>query len=161
LKALTDDASDVLATALAMSFHDKEVCCERSSALEDRLPQTDPVSLKEVAEKLQGKQLLSDGRPILVTAEYFSPGAINSWQVIDSILGKRAPILEWRSQVYVVAGAIFDETVQVDGARQFAIRKLLLLDTRFSDSRRKMTIACGSDEWNEVQGMLLVKASPQ
>src|SRR5579859_746774 len=83
LKAQSGEAPDVLATALATVFRDKDLCCERNSALEDRLPQSDPVSLKEVAAKLQGRQLRSDGRPILIKAELFTPESVNSGQLIS------------------------------------------------------------------------------
>jgi hypothetical protein len=56
-------ASDVLATSLEIVFHDKQICCGKDSALEDSVQSSDPKSLKDTAGKLQGRHLLSDGRP--------------------------------------------------------------------------------------------------
>ena len=161
LKARSKDASDVLATALATVLNDTGICCDDASALADRLPQSDPVSLKEVAAKLQGRQLLSDGRPVQIATEYFEPAAINSGKVIYAIAQKHAPLLVWSSQLYVVAGAIFDDAVYSDGSEIYVIRKFLLLDPRFSDSRREVVFNRESEDLNRVQGMLFLTVAPQ
>ena len=161
LKAPTRDAGDVLATSLAIVFHDKRICCGKDSALEDRLPQSDPVSLTEVASKIQGKQLLSDGSPVLVTAEYHAADAVNSGGVITSLTGQRASLLQWNSRLYVLYGAIYDQAVYSDGSITYVIRKLLLLDTRFSDSRREVTFNRDRDDLSKVQGVLFVQAARQ
>lgn len=156
LRAESKDASDVLATSLATVLNDKDVCCERDSALEDRLPQSDPVSLKEVAAKLQGRQLLSDGRPILVSAEYLAPDSVSAGQVIRALMDHHAPLMEWNSRVYVVYGAVFDEALYSDGSRTYVIHKFLLLDTRFSDSRRNVSFNRDTEDLDKVQGMLFL-----
>ena len=69
LQAQSTDAPDVLAAALATVLKDRDLCCDRQSALEGRLPQSDPVSLKEVAAKLQGRQLLGEESVADVTEE--------------------------------------------------------------------------------------------
>ena len=162
LKARTGDAPDVLATSLAIVFRDKDVCCERNSALDDRLPQSDPVSLNEVASKVQGRQLLSDGRPILISAEYSEHASINSGQLINAILAKHPALMVWNSRLYVVYGVIFDESV--DNARGgiiYVIRKLLLLDARYSDSRREITFNRDTDDLTKVQGFLFLSVAPE
>jgi len=161
LRAQSGDAPDVLATSLATILHDRSLCCGRDSALADRLPQSNPVSLKEVAAKLQGRQLLSDGRPILVTAEYVAANALNSGQLVGALLANRAPLMEWNSHLYVVCGAIFDEAEYSDGTITYAIRKILLLDTRFSDSRREVAFDRGKDDLGKVQGVLFLTVAPQ
>jgi hypothetical protein len=161
LRAQSGDAPDVLATSLATILHDRSLCCGRDSALADRLPQSDPVSLKEVGAKLQGRQLLSDGRPILVTAEYVAANALNSGQLVGALLANRAPLMEWNSHLYVVCGVVFDEAQYSDGAITYAIRKVLLLDTRFSDSRREVAFDRGKDDLGKVQGVLFLTVAPQ
>ena len=70
LTARSHDPSDVLLAALGIVFNDPSICCGRDSALEDRALAADPSSLKEIASKVEGKQLLSDGRPIMITADF-------------------------------------------------------------------------------------------
>jgi hypothetical protein len=45
------------------------------------------------------------------------------------------------------------------GAELDTIHKFLLLDTRYSGSRRKVVFNRGGDDWNTVQGMLRVAVS--
>jgi hypothetical protein len=161
LKAVSKDAPDVLATAVAMVLNNKELCCDRDSALEDRLALSDPVSLKSVAAKLQGRQLSSDGRPIQITAEYFDAASINSGKVVGSIAQKHAPLMVWNSNLYVVSGVIYDDAVYSDGSEIYVIRKFLLLDPRFSDSRRNVVFNRDADDLNNVKGMLFLTVSAQ
>jgi len=72
LVARSDDPSDVWRTMSRTSLEtiipDRSVCCEKDSALEHSLQRTDPMGVKEVAAKLQGRHLLSDRRAIEITA---------------------------------------------------------------------------------------------
>jgi hypothetical protein len=162
LTAPSTKASDVLATSLEIIFRDNKVCCGKNSALEDPVHSADPMSLKDVSSKLQGRHLLRDGRPILVTAEYLPAASVNSGQLIGALKEKRVPLMAWNSHLYVVCGVIFDVTVDYSsGSRMDAIRKVLLLDTRFSDQRREVAFDRLTDDWGRVQGLLMLKAAPQ
>ncbi len=76
--ARSHDPSDVLLTSLDTILNDREVCCGKDSALEGSALAADPKSLKDIASKLQGRHLLSDGRPIMVTTEYLTPDAVTA-----------------------------------------------------------------------------------
>jgi hypothetical protein len=160
--AKSKDASDVLAASVEIILRDKEVCCGKNSALEDDVQRADPKSLKDVGARLQGRHVLGDGRAVLVTAEYISPSAVNSATLIGVLTRKQALLMQWDSHLYVVYGVIFDLTVDdTNGARAYAIRKLWLLDSRFSDQRREVTFDRSTDDWGKVQGLLMLKAAPQ
>ena len=162
LTAKSRDLSDVLATSVEIIFRDKEVCCGKNSALEDDVQRADPKSLKDVSAKLQGRHLLSDGRPIMVTAEYVPAAEVNPGLVIGALQRKRALLMEWNSHLYVVYGVISDEILDSKtGASIDSIRKFLLLDTRFSDERREVSFTRETDDWGKVQGLLMLKAAPQ
>ena len=143
----------MLATALETVLHDKAVCCGKDSALEDAVL-SEPLSLKELSTKLQGRHLLSDGRRIVVSAEYDPQSSINSGLIIGALLDQHAPLIEWKSHLYVLYGAIFNETRYYSGMRQYAIHKLLLLDPRFSDQRRETEFNRETDDLGKVQGLL-------
>ncbi len=161
LMAQSHERSDVLLTSLDTVLHDRSLCCGKDSALEDSAERANPLSLKDVASKLQGRHLLSDGRPIMVTAEYFEPAAINSGMLIGTLRDKRALLLQWNSHVYVCYGVIYGELYDENGGMQYAIRKFLLLDTRYSDSHREVVFNRETDDWSKVQGMLrLTVAQP-
>ena len=161
LMARSHDRSDVLLTSLDTVLHDRSICCGPDSALGDSAEKANPLSLKDVATKLQGRHLLSDGRPIMVTAEYFEPAAINSGMLIGTLRDKHAMLLQWNSHVYVCYGAIYDELYDEKGLLQYSIRSFLLLDTRYSDSRREVIFSRQTDDWSKVQGMLRVTVAPQ
>ncbi|MGA8274343.1 MAG: hypothetical protein WB919_22490 [Candidatus Sulfotelmatobacter sp.] len=166
LTARSTHASDVLATSLEMVFNDKQVCCGKDSALEDSVQSSDPKSLKDVASKLQGRHLLSDGRPIMVAANYLPMDAVNAGRLITAIANQHALLMEWNSHLYVVGGVSYveSESPGVDGSGggiAYAIHKFLLQDARFSDSHRAVTFDRLIDDAGKVQGFLFVQASPQ
>jgi hypothetical protein len=162
LTAKSRDPSDVLAASVQIIFRDKEVCCGKNSALEDDVQRADSKSLKDVGAKLQGRHLLSDGRPIMVTAEYVPAASVNSGALVFALTEKRAPLMEWNSHLYVIYGVTYVETVDSQsGAIVDAIHTLQLLDTRFSDERRQVSFNRATDDWEKVQGMLMLKAVPQ
>jgi len=160
LTARSKDTSAVIATAVEMVLHDQTLCCGKDSALGDDV-QSEPRSLKELGTKLQGRHLLSDGRPIAVNAEYASQTSINAGSVIGALQDQRASLLEWKSHVFVLYGAVFGETRCQSGARQYSIVKLLLLDPRFSDQRRETVFNRDTDDLAKVQGLLTLSVSPQ
>jgi hypothetical protein len=161
LTAKSRNTSDVLATSLEIIFRDKAVCCGKNSALGDSAQSADPKSLKDVADKLQGRHLLSDGRPIVVSAEYLPAASLNSGWLLGGLTQKYALLMEWNSHLYVVHGVIFDQTLDQDGGIMNAIHKILLLDARFSDERRDVSFDRLKDDWGKVQGLLMLKAAPQ
>jgi hypothetical protein len=162
LMARTHDLSDVLLTSLDIVFHDRSICCGKDSPLEDRTLAADPLSLKEIASKVRGRQLLSDGRPIMITADFLPtmPSVDISWQIVGALRNKQALIVVWNSHLYVLYGAVFDEVGNDDGSGAFMIHKLLLLDTRYSGSRREVIFNRDTDDWGKVEGMLRLSVTP-
>jgi hypothetical protein len=155
LIARTHEPSDVLLTSLDTIIHDRSVCCGKDSGLGDSAERADPASLKDVAAKLQGRHLLSDGRPIMITAAYLEPQAISAGILIATLRDQHAMLLEWKSRFYVCSGVTYGKYYDPNsGLEVDSIYKFLLLDTRYSDSRREVVFNRESDDWNKVQGML-------
>jgi hypothetical protein len=159
--ARSKDPSDVLAASLETIFRDKEICCGKNSALEDDVQRADPKSLKDVANRLQGRHRLSDGRPIMVTAEYVPATALVTGTFIGTLSVKQPLLMEWNSHLYVVSGVIYSTTYADEGGRVDSILKIFLLDPRFSGQRREVTFDRQTDDWGKVQGLLTLKAAPQ
>lgn len=163
LAARSHDPGDVLLTSLDIAFHDPSICCGKNSALEERALATDSLSLKEIASKIQGRWLVSDGRPIQVTADFLPTGGtldMSRW-IIGALLGRHPLLMVWGSHLYVLYGAVFDEVVDSVEGSAYMIHKLLLLDTRYSDSRRDVVFNRDTDDLSKVQGFLFVEAKPQ
>jgi hypothetical protein len=165
LMASSPHSSDVLLTSLDTIFHDHETCCGKDSALEDSAQSADPKSLKDIAGKLDGRHLLGDGRPIKVTATYVAPEAVNSGMLIAWFQNQHAALMMWNSHLYVVHGIVYiwtaNYTPEGSGPAGTVIKKFLLWDTRFSDSRRNVVFDRETDDLAKVQGFLFVEAKPQ
>jgi hypothetical protein len=162
LTARSTHAPDVLATSLEILFNDKEVCCGKNPALEDSVQSTDPKSLKDIASKLQGRHLLSDGRPIMVTTEYLIRDQVNAGHLIYMIKHAHAPLMMWNSHLYVVNGITYVETIDSsDSSIAYAVHKFLLQDVRFTDSRRAVSFDRLTEDAGKVQGLLFVQAAEQ
>jgi hypothetical protein len=152
---------DVLATSLEIVFNDKDICCGKDSALEDSVEAADPKSLKDIAGKLQGMHLMSDGLPIMVTEEYLTPDQVNAGHLIYMLRANRAPLMMWNSHLYVVAGVTYVETVDESSGVSYTLHKFLLEDVRFSDARREVSFDRLKEDVGLVQGLLFVQAAPQ
>jgi hypothetical protein len=151
LTAKSRDASDVLAASVEIILRDKEICCGRNSALEDSIQRADPKSLKDIAARLQGRHVSSDGRPILVTADYVPAPSVSSGSLITALTEKQALLMDWNSHLYVVYGVIYNTTYSPDSGRMDSIVKILLLDARFSDQRREVSFDRQTDDWGKCK----------
>lgn len=162
LVAQSEHSSDMLLAAVATVIHDKTVCCRKDSALEDSLERADRKSLKDISDKLQGRHLLSDGRPIMVTTEYLATDQVSAGHLIYMLAANHAPLMMWNSRVYVVYGASYVEYVdQSSGAVLYTIHKFFLWDTRYSDARREVVFDRLTEDAGKVQGLLFLEWKPQ
>jgi hypothetical protein len=161
LPAHSKEPSDVLVTSLGTILQDREVCCGKDSALDDSLQRADPASLPDIAAKLQGRQLLSDGRPIMVTAKYIAPDALNAYLLLETLQEKHALLMQWRSHFYVCYGVTYRKDYDANGAVTYTILTFRLIDTRYSDARREVVFDRATDDWTKVQGVLWVESVRQ
>ena len=161
LQASSKEPSDVLRASLGTILHDREVCCGKDSGLDDSLQRADPPSLPDVAAKLQGRHLLSDGRPIMVTAKYIAPDALNAYLLLETLQQKHAMLMQWRSHVYVCYGVTYRKDYDANGSVLYTILTFRLIDTRYSDARRELVFDRATDDWSKVQGVLWVESVPQ
>ena len=162
LMAKSHDLADVLPTSLDIILHDRTICCGRDSALEDDVARADPMSLKDVASRLQGRHLLSDGRPISITAEFWPTEVVDALRMVNTLRDNHALLMAWNSHLYVVYGVVYRWVdYSADMGPYCVLRRLLLLDTRFSDSRRTVEYNREIDDPAKVQGFLIVNVAQQ
>jgi len=162
LTAPSQHSTDMLATAVASVLHDKDVCCGRDSALADSLERADHKSLKDVADRLQGRHLLGDGRPMMVTAEYLTPDQVAAGHLIAMLAANHAPLMMWNAHVFVVHGVSYVESLDPNTqASLYTIHKFFLWDTRYSDARREAVFDRLTEDISKVQGLLFLEWKPQ
>ena len=155
--AQSSDPAAVLSAALATVFHDEDLCCGKGSALEDRVLASGSLSLRILAGRLRGKQTLGNGRSVRISAEYLSPASVRAEQLLAPLMHHQPFLMQWNSRVYVVYGAVFDETLQSNGRRDYSIHKLLLFDPQRSPSPGELSFDRQKDDWTKVEGLLLLK----
>lgn len=160
IAAQSKDSSDVLAASVATVLHNPNLCCDRDSSLQDTIQRADPRSLKDISTRLGGRQLLNDGRPVMIRAELWPAASTNTTQIITALRENHPLLMEWNSQIYIVYGALFNPVVQTDpdGVQQqsYTIQKLLLLDLRYSGARRETAFNRETDKIEDSQGFLLL-----
>ncbi|HEY1657734.1 MAG TPA: hypothetical protein VGG14_05270 [Candidatus Sulfotelmatobacter sp.] len=162
LTAHSAHAHDVLSASAEIVLNNKDVCCGKDSALEDSIQASDPQSLKDIAERLQGRHLLSDGLPVMITAEYLTSQAASAGHLITMISDQHAALMEWDSHLYVVEGITYVRTLDPTiNTFTYTIHKLLLQDVRYSDSHRAVTFDRLTDDVNKVQGLLFLQVAQQ
>ena len=162
LMARTSEPSDVLMTSLDTILHDREICCGKDSALEDSVQKADPASLQDIAAKLQGRHLLSDGRPIRVTAQYVAAETISGSMLVETLRQRHATLMMWKSHLYVLYGVNYvTDYDRETGRATDNVSKLMLIDTRYSDERRSVEFNRQTDDWSKVQGLVWVDFAPQ
>jgi hypothetical protein len=152
--AASANESDVLVASVATAVMEKDVCCDRNSALEGRIPAANRVSLKELGEKLRGKHYLDNGLPIVVADQYWPGASVNAEDIISSLIAQRPLLMDWSGRLYVLYGAVFDEYIAYSAPNMHVIHTLLLVDTRFSDRRRYISFDRQTDDWEKVSGLL-------
>jgi hypothetical protein len=160
LMAKSHDLKDVLPTSLDTILHDPTICCGRDSALEDDVARADPRSLRDVASRLQGRHLLSDGRPTSVRTEFWPTEAVDALKIVNTLKENHALLMAWNTHLYVVYGVVYRWVdYSPDVGPHCVLRRLLLLDARFSDSRRMVEYNRETDDPANVQGFLTVTFS--
>jgi hypothetical protein len=153
LRAPSAEKPAVVATALEIMLRDKEVCCGKDSGLGNAVLSAG--SLKELSANLQGRHVLGDGRSVMVRTEYFPQSSPSARLIIKTLMDQQPMLLEWKSRVYVLYGANFDEIRQYNPDDWlFTIHKLLLLDVRFSDQQREVDFNNPTDDWKTIQGLM-------
>jgi hypothetical protein len=131
----------------------------------DFVSAANPLALQDVAHKLNGRHVLPDGRPILVSAEFYlanpNDGSVNAVGTILTALNHNQPmLLVWNSHLYVVYGAIYTETViesSDGGGMMDTVDQILLFDP---SSGERTVFDRLKDDWTKVQGLLTVSVRP-
>jgi hypothetical protein len=163
LMARSHQRLEVLLTSLDTVFNDEAICCGPDSALGDSAAAADPKSLQDVAGKLNGRHLFSDGRPFMVKAEYRARDAVNGGDLISTITNQHAALLQWNSHLYVIHGVVYrwytSGSPETGVSQGTSIHKLLLWDTRYSDARRNVIFDRDTDDWSNVQGALFLQVA--
>jgi hypothetical protein len=82
--------------------------------------------------------------------------------LVATLHDQHALLVEWNSHVYVCYGVTYRRDYDPgSGVLLYTILKFLLLDTRYSDSRRKTVFDRATGDWSQVQGLMRLTVAPQ
>jgi hypothetical protein len=146
---------------MATIFHPFDVRSHSKSKEAEPSLVSDPKSLNDIASKLQGRHLLSDGRPVIVTAEYLTTDQVKCRAPDFYARGEPRAAYDVESHLYVVDGLSYVENVDAHGGVSYVTHKFSLQDARFSDSRREVSFDRLTEDAGKVQGLLFLQAAPQ
>jgi hypothetical protein len=157
--AASEDRNAAVAAALATVIKDAGVCCGENSVLGTTPVTGSSISLREIANKVGGRHVLSDGQTVTITGEYISAATLSSDRIIVPLMKQQPMLMMWKSHIYVLYGAVYDDTVYTDGHHDYVIHKLLLLDPSAAGPDRQATFDRQKDDWSQVEGLLLLKVA--
>jgi hypothetical protein len=102
-----------------------------------------------------------EGRTLRVSATFAPTGAIKANSVVASVMQRQPLLLERKNRIYVLYGVVYDEHLYDTGAQDNVIRELLLIDPRYSDSRRFLTFNRAKDDFADVAGIASISVAGQ
>jgi hypothetical protein len=115
----------------------------------DRTP-----SMDLLAKVVNQEFVLDDGRHVRLELQ-FTPGApANVAGLLDRLRRDQPALLLWRGHPYFLVGATYDERIRGDGAREYVIKELRLVDTLAKQS--PVTFQKGRDNVDQIDGILSV-----
>ncbi len=149
-------ASTVAKAAVAILLSASKIQCDPSSHVENVAEEYAGPSLRTLAGKLSGASCTVEGRRIGITATFVPNGEIQGDNLIASLIAGKPLLMAWSTNLYVLYGVVYDETLHSDGSRVNSIRELLLIDPRYSDKRRLVVFRRESDDFTRVEGIAMI-----
>jgi hypothetical protein len=121
-----------------------------------------PVDLESIATLIERDYQLEDGSRFHLTALRTIGAPTDMGHVISSLRQGRPFILLWKGHPLLVTGLVYDEYGYPNGQRMYEIREIDMLDLLYpdGDERRTRSFVKGTDNLDEIGGMLEVVASP-
>jgi hypothetical protein len=129
-------------------LHGGELCDDDFNRFED-LPRL-----------IEGEYTRNDDSKARVTASYVAGAPTNVDDMIASIRRGRPVILFWKAHAYVLSGVVYDEYIAPSGQRMFEVRELKLRDPYFSGGKQFVTFVKGTDDANDINGVMQVTVTP-
>jgi hypothetical protein len=157
----TDTSSPAVAkAALAIVLSGSKLKCGPDSQLESVVEANAGSPLRTLASKISGASCATNGRTLHVTATFTPNGAIQGDSLIASVIEGKPLLVEWKGALYVLYGVVYDEHLYPSGRHDNVIRKLLLIDPRYSDKRRFVAFERDKDNFGQLEGVASVGVTP-
>lgn len=149
----------VAKAALEIVLSGSMVRCDPASHLSAVVDANGGAPLRMLAGKISGIPCATNGQARHVTATFTPNGAIQAENLIAPVLEGKPLLFEWKNTLYVLYGVVYDEHLRDDGSKMNVIRRLLLIDPRYSDKRRLVEFERGKDDFSQFEGFASVAAT--
>jgi len=120
-----------------------------------------PPELGQVKHELEDDYVLDDGRRVRVEAQVTTSLPTSPEAFLLPLLNGQAYVVYWRGHAYLLAGALWDETVASGQQKQFSFRAFTLLDPFESGAKRTVTVDVAKEGLSEFGGTLQVKVTEE
>ncbi len=158
----TDTSRPAVAkAALAIVVSASKLKCDPDSQIESVADAKAAASLRTLVTKISGASCAVNGRTLRVTASFVPNGAIQANSIVASLNGGTPLLVSWKGALYVLYGVVYDAHVHYSGRQDNVIRKLLLIDPRYSDKRRLVVFEREKDNFAQVEGFASVSVTAQ
>ncbi len=121
-----------------------------------------PVDLESIASLIERDYQLEDGSKFHLTALRTVGAPTDMGHMISSLRQGRPLILLWKGHPLLVTGMVYDEYGYPNGQRMYEVREIDMIDLLYpdGDERRTRSFVKGTDNLDEIGGILEVIASP-
>jgi hypothetical protein len=155
-RAADDSRPAVLKAVVATVLSGLNVKCGSGSQLYSVLEANAELPLRAVAAKISGASCSMEGRTLHVNATFAPNGAIKANGIVASVMQHQPLLLEWKNRIYVLYGVVYDQHLYNTGAQDNVIREFLLIDPRYSDTRRFLAFNRAKDNFADVAGIATI-----
>lgn len=153
----SDELGAVAKAAVATVLSASNVKCEPASQLNAVLESQGGASLRKLAEKLSGASCMMDGKIVHLSAVFTPNGSIQADGIIAPLVHAKPLLIRWNGALYVLYGVVYDEHLHNSGKRENVIRRLLLIDPRYSDERKFVSFDRQRDDFAQVEGIAEIR----
>lgn len=160
LEAITLRDSNSATAAVAILLSSSNVKCDSGSEVEGALSGNAEGSLSMLARKIDGTSCGVNGNTLRISASFTPIGEIRANDIVSSIMQKKPLLIRWKEVVYVAYGVVYDQHLFNSGRQDNVIREFLLIDPRFSDSRRLVTFRRQKDDFGQIEGIMSTSLRP-
>jgi hypothetical protein len=118
--------------------------------------------MDELAQAVDGEYQLDSGPKVRLKTTYTQGAPAVLDEMIVAIREGSPWLLVWKGHPYLVDGLLYDEYIGPNNARIFMVREIKLLDPLVAqdDARRQVTFVRGRDNLADVDGTMMVRATP-
>ncbi len=115
-----------------------------------------------IAKTVDGDYTLPDGKKVRIKLQWQAGAPLDVDAVIARLRIGTPSLLVWRGHTYVLAGAVYDEYIQINGQRMFEIKEMKLIDPWYATGKEHtVSFVRDKNDPGEIDGLMQVSVTPR